>query len=70
MTKRHGIPEIIRGFKTFSARRINQTRRTPGIPVWQRTFHDRIIRDDEAMRCIRRYIQNNPSSWQCGKRSD
>ena len=26
-TKRHGIPEIIRGFKTFSARRINQMRK-------------------------------------------
>ncbi len=31
----HGLPEIIRQFKTFSARRINEIRRTPGIPVWQ-----------------------------------
>ena len=31
--KRHGLPEIVRGFKTFSARRINRLRRTPGTPV-------------------------------------
>jgi len=27
--KRHGLPEIVRGFKTFSSRRINQYRKTP-----------------------------------------
>jgi REP element-mobilizing transposase RayT len=69
-TKRHGVSEIIRGFKTFSARRINQMRRSPGIPVWQRNFYERIIRDDEAMQRIRRYIQANPSSWQRGKACD
>jgi putative transposase len=32
--KRHGLPEIIRAFKTFSARKINVMRNTPGKPVW------------------------------------
>ena len=31
--KRHGLPEIVRGFKTFAARRINEHRRTPGRAV-------------------------------------
>jgi hypothetical protein len=35
-TTRHELPEIIRAFKTFSARRINERRRTPGIRLWQR----------------------------------
>jgi putative transposase len=60
---RHGIPEIVRGFKTFSARRINQIRQTKGTPVWQRNYYERIIRDDRALHTIRRYIQTNPSNW-------
>ena len=42
---RHGLPEIIRGFKTFSARRINDLRKSPGIPILAtqllRTHHPR-----------------------------
>ena len=41
---RHGLPEIIRGFKTFSARRINDLRKSPGIPIWQRNYYEHIIR--------------------------
>jgi putative transposase len=29
----HGLPEIIRAFKSFSARRINKIRNTPGVSV-------------------------------------
>jgi putative transposase len=59
----HGISEIIRGFKTFSARRINQIRQTPGCPVWQRNYYEHIIRDESALQNIRKYIRNNPKSW-------
>ena len=53
---KHGIPEIIRGFKTFSARRVNQIRHTSGIPVWQRNYHEHIIRDQTSLQKIRQYI--------------
>src|SRR3990170_197394 len=43
---RHGLPEIVRAFKSFSERRINAMRRTPGGPVWQRNYYERIIRDE------------------------
>lgn len=65
--KRHGIPEIVRGFKTFSARRINQIRKTEGMPVWQRNYYERVIRDDRALHNIQRYIKSNPQSWQQDK---
>jgi hypothetical protein len=39
MKKRHGLPEIVRALKTFSSRRINDIRKTPGIPVWQRNYY-------------------------------
>jgi hypothetical protein len=35
-TKQHGLAEIIRAFKTFSAQRINEIHNTSGIPIWQR----------------------------------
>ncbi len=60
---RHGLPEIVRAFKSFSARRINRLRRTDGIPVWQRNYYEHIIRNDREMDNITRYIESNPSIW-------
>jgi REP element-mobilizing transposase RayT len=57
------LPEIIRGFKTFSARRINEHRGTPGIPVWQRNYYEHIVRNDESLNRIRQYISDNPLAW-------
>jgi REP element-mobilizing transposase RayT len=62
--KRHGLPEIVRQLKTFSARRINQMRGTPGVPVWQRNYYERIIRDDIELYYVRQYIINNPKNWE------
>lgn len=61
--KRHGLPEIVRAFKSFSARRINRLRRTDGIPVWQRNYYEHIIRNEREMDRITRYIESNPSMW-------
>ena len=37
---------IVRSFKSAATKRINEIRNTPGQPVWQRNYFDRIIRDD------------------------
>jgi REP element-mobilizing transposase RayT len=66
-TKRHGLPEIVRQFKTFSARRINEHRGTTGTPVWQRNYYEHIIRDDASLNRIRQYILNNPIKWALDK---
>lgn len=63
MTKRHGLPEIIRAFKTFSARRINTIRNTPGTPVWQRNYYEHVIRNEDDLNKIREYIVHNPVQW-------
>ncbi len=55
--------EIIRAFKSFSSRAINEIRRTPGLPVWQRNYFERIIRDEDGLRQARGYILNNPQRW-------
>jgi len=57
------LPEIVRALKTFSARRINEIRKTTGIPVWQRNYYEHIIRDDESYYQISEYIKNNPAHW-------
>jgi putative transposase len=49
--------------KTFSARRINEKRGMPGIPVWQRNYYERIIRNENELNQIREYIANNPANW-------
>ncbi|MCA1992467.1 MAG: transposase [Coleofasciculus sp. S288] len=61
--ERHGLQEIIRGFKTFSARRINKIRRLSGVGVWQRGYYEHIIRNEKSLMAIREYIVKNPSSW-------
>ena len=30
---------------------------------WQKRFHDRLIRDEDAFRSIQLYIENNPRKW-------
>lgn len=60
----HGLPEIVRQFKTFSAKIINQTRKISGRSVWQRNYYEHIIRDDNDLNRIREYIINNPVKWE------
>ena len=55
----HGLPEIVRQLKTFSARRINELRNTKGVSVWQRNYYERIIRQNGEIERIRTYIRNN-----------
>ena len=61
--KNHPLSEIVRAFKSFSARRINKIRKTQGIPVWQRNYYEHIIRNDDDYRLIHLYIQANPARW-------
>ena len=61
--KTHGLPEIICGLKTFSARRINQIRNTPGAKLWQRNYYEHIVRNENELNRIRQYIIDNPKNW-------
>jgi putative transposase len=61
--KPQSISSFMAGFKSAATKRINILRDTPGTPVWQRNYHERIIRDESALNNIRRYIQMNPINW-------
>ena len=57
------LGSIVKGFKSACKKRINLLRQTPRKPVWQRNYHEHIIRDDEDLNDIREYILANPQRW-------
>ena len=61
--KRAGLPEIVRAFKAFSARRINELLDSAGTPFWQRNYYDHVIRNERELNAIRQYIADNPARW-------
>jgi REP element-mobilizing transposase RayT len=61
------LSEIIRGFKTFSARMINTSRTMPGVSVWQRNYYEHVIRNERDLGRIRQYIADNPAQWELDK---
>ena len=62
-TRRHPLSEIVRAFKTSSSRRINEHRGSPGVPVWQRNYYERVIRNEQELDSVRQYIVDNPAEW-------
>ena len=58
------LSNIIGAFKTTAATRVNKLRGIMGVSVWQKSFYDRIIRNDYELERIREYIRNNPIKWE------
>lgn len=57
------LAAVVRAFKSAAGKRINRLRETPGVPVWQRNYYDRIIRDGRELAQVRQYIRDNPRKW-------
>ena len=51
------ISTIVRHMKGFATRNI-------GYSVFQKSFHDRIIRNDVEYQMVWQYIDNNPALWE------
>ncbi|HPF91406.1 MAG TPA: hypothetical protein PLL57_12165 [Flavobacteriales bacterium] len=62
-SKPRSLSAIVGSFKSAAAKRINQQGGTPGAPVWQHNYHDRIIRDAAEHERIAQYIFDNPANW-------
>ena len=54
---------LIGSLKATSARETNRLRGTTGIHVWQRGYHEHVIRDDADLDRIHEYITTNPIRW-------
>ena len=58
------VPTIIRSFKSAVTKRVNEIRNTPGAPVWQKNYDERIIKNALYLNRIREYIIQNPANRQ------
>ncbi len=54
--------QVIGQYKSGVTRQIRKI--APGTEVWQRSFHDHIIRNQVQYERIWQYIENNPLRWQ------
>lgn len=59
----NSVGAIVRGYKSTVTKQINQFRKTPRHPIWQRNYHEHIIRDQESLNKITEYIEMNPQLW-------
>jgi len=58
------LSKIISWFKMNSAKQINILLNQSGIPLWQRNYYERIIRNNKELNRIRQYIISNPDNWE------
>ena len=63
-TRKHPLFEIVRAFKTYSSRKINELRNSQGTPVWQRSYYEHVIRSEKEYQQISEYILFNPAKWE------
>jgi putative transposase len=61
--KPKSIGSFLAGFKSIITKRVNEIRLSPGAPVWQRNYYERIIRNEIEFNRICEYIINNPMNW-------
>jgi hypothetical protein len=57
------VGAIIAQFKSIAIKRIRQRLNAPGLAVWQRNYHEHVIRNEGSLDRIRRYIADNPARW-------
>jgi len=57
------LQTVVGSFKSAAAGEVNRVGGTPGAAVWQRGYHDHIVRDEEDLERIRDYVATNPLCW-------
>ncbi|MCU0344635.1 MAG: transposase [Ignavibacterium sp.] len=61
--KQFSLSEIIGKYKSYSARKIREILQMGDKFEWQKSFYDRIIRNESELYNIRKYIKENPLRW-------
>lgn len=59
------IGAIVRGYKSSVTKQFGLL--GFGEKIWQRNYHEHIIRDEQAYQTISSYIINNPANWNADK---
>ena len=63
LQKRSNLSAIVGSFKSATTKTIRQ-QNSQIHSVWQHSFYDRIIRDENELNNIRDYIWQNPGNWE------
>ena len=50
------LPNVIQQMKRIISKQV-------GVSLWQKGFYDHVIRNDEDLTNVRRYIRSNPLKW-------
>lgn len=61
------LGSLVAGFKSAVSgdiKRLRSQKNWPLIDVWQRNYHDHIVRNERELQLIRQYIANNPANWE------
>ena len=57
------LGRVVRAFKSVSAIAANKALGRSGQPFWQHNYYEHVIRDEEELNAVRRYIRENPLKW-------
>ncbi len=60
----NSIGSIVGQYKSGATIQMIRSRVMPAPGIWQRNYHDHIIRDDDELQRIRKYIRDNPLNWE------
>ena len=60
---RESLGRIIAYLKHKSTKQINEIADTLGGRIWQRNYYEHVIRNEDELRKVRQYIENNPAKW-------
>ena len=66
-TKIKTLSDVIGKFKSYSTKRIRTKLKSIQDFNWQKSFYDRIIRNEKELYQIRKYIEENPLRWEIEK---
>ena len=58
------ISDILCSWKSVTTKLVNAEMHTPGNVVWQRSFYDHVVRNEDDFRDVWQYIDNNPKKWE------
>jgi REP element-mobilizing transposase RayT len=61
--RRSLLGDIVRGYKSAVTGRLRALSNTPELVVWQRNYHEHVIRNEASFTQIAEYIQTNPLKW-------
>ena len=61
--RKHSLSTIVGAFKAAASRHVGAIAGHQGSVLWQRSYHERVVRNDQELGRIRDYIAANPARW-------